>query len=81
MAMRSIPRFTREALGFLFPLVFSVTGLLADGTVLAAGGDHLAPAWRFAVVAGAPALAAIAAIKVAGDDQLDLGSGNHFGRR
>jgi hypothetical protein len=63
------------------PLVFSVTGLLLDGAVLVDGGDQLAPAWRFALVAGAPALSAIAALKVAGDDQLDLGSGNRFGRR
>ncbi len=81
MAMRSIPCFMREALGFMCPLVFSVTGLLAGGAVLVAAGDQLTPAWRFALVAGVPALAAIAAIKVAGDDQLDWGSGNHFGRR
>jgi hypothetical protein len=63
------------------PLVFSVTGLLLDGAVLVSFGDQLAPAWRFALVAGAPALAAIAAMKIAGDDQLDLETGNHFGRR
>jgi|HubBroStandDraft_4_1064222.scaffolds.fasta_scaffold1692746_1 hypothetical protein len=68
-------------MGLMLPLVFSVTGLLVDGAVLVSCGDHLAPAWRFALVAGAPALAAIAAIKVAGDDRLDLGSGNRFGRR
>ena len=79
--MRSISPFTRAAIGLVCPLVFSVTGLLVDGAVLVSCGDHLTPAWRFALVAGAPALAAIAAIKVAGDDQLDLGSGNHFGRR
>jgi hypothetical protein len=53
---------------FLCPLVFSVTGILADGAVLACGADHPPPAWRFALVAGAPALAATAAIKIAGDD-------------
>ena len=79
--MRSISPLTRAAIGLIFPLVSSVTGLLVDGAVLVSCGDHLAPAWRFALVAGAPALAAIAAIKVAGDDRLDLGSGNHFGRR
>jgi hypothetical protein len=79
--MRSISPLTRAAVGLMCPLVFSVTGLLVDGAVLVSCGDHLAPAWRFALVAGAPALAAIAAIKVAGDDRLDLGSGNHFGRR
>jgi hypothetical protein len=63
------------------PLVFSVTGLVLDGAVLVDGGDQLTPAWRFALVAGAPALAAIAAIKITGDDQLDLGSANRFGRR
>jgi hypothetical protein len=68
-------------MGLMLPLVFSVTGLLVDGAVLVSCGDHLAPAWRFALVAGAPALAAIAAIKVAGDDRLDLGSGDRFGRR
>jgi hypothetical protein len=68
-------------MGLMLPLVFSVTGLLVDGAVLVSCGDHLAPAWRFALVAGAPALAAIAAIKVAGDERLDLGSGNRFGRR
>ena len=68
-------------MGLMLPLVFSVTGLLVDGAVLVSCGDHLAPAWRFALVAGAPALAAIAASKVAGDDRLDLGSGNRFGRR
>jgi hypothetical protein len=68
-------------MGLMLPLVFSVTGLLVDGAVLVSCGDHLAPAWRFALVAGAPALAAIAAIKDAGDDRLDLGSGNRFGRR
>jgi hypothetical protein len=66
---------------FVSPFVFSLTGLLLDGAVLVWGGDQLTPAWRFALVAGAPALAAIAAIKVAGDDRLDSGSGNHFGRR
>jgi hypothetical protein len=79
--MRSISPFTREAIGLVCPLVFSVTGLLVDGAVLVSCGDQLAPAWRFALVASAPALSAIAAIKVAGDDQLDLGSGNRFGRR
>jgi len=79
--MRSTSPFTRAAIGLMGPLVFSVTGLLVDGAVLIDGGNHLAPAWRFALVAGAPALAAIAAIKVAGDDLLDLGRGNHFGRR
>jgi hypothetical protein len=79
--MRSSSSCARAIIAFICPLVFSVTGLLLDGAVLVAGGDQLAPAWRFALVAGAPALAAIAAIKVAGDDQLDLGSGNHFGRR
>ena len=79
--MRLISPFAREAIGSICPLVFSVTGLLVDGAVLVGGGNELVPAWRFALVAGAPALAAIAAIKVAGDDQLDLGSGNHFGRR
>jgi hypothetical protein len=79
--MRSISPLTRAAVGLMCPLVFSVTGLLVDGAVLVSCGDHLAPAWRFALVAGAPALAAIAAIKAAGDDRLDLGSGNHFGRR
>lgn len=73
--------FTRAIIAFMCPLVFSVSGLLLDGAVLVAGGDHLALAWRFALVASAPALAAIAAINVAGDDQMDLGSGNHFGRR
>jgi hypothetical protein len=81
MAMRSIAPFTREALGLVCPLVFSVTGLLLDGVVLVGFGDQLAPAWRFALVAGAPALAAIAAMKTAGDDRLYPGSGNHFGRR
>jgi hypothetical protein len=79
--MRSISPFAREAIGLICPLVFCVTGLLVDGAVLVGGGDHLAPAWRFALVAGAPALAAIAALNVAGDDLLDLRSGNHFGRR
>jgi hypothetical protein len=79
--MRSISLFTPDAIGLVCPLVFSVTGLLVDGAVLIGCGDHLAPAWRFALVAGAPALSAIAAIKVAGSDRLDLGSGNHFGRR
>jgi len=79
--MRSISSLTCAAMGLMCPLVFSVTGLLVDGAVLVSCGDQLAPAWRFALVAGAPALAAIAAIKVTGDDQLDLGSGNHFGRR
>jgi hypothetical protein len=79
--MRSISPFTRAAIGLMCPLVFSVTGLLADGAVLVSCGDDLAPAWRFALVAGAPALAAIAALKVAGDDRMDLGSGNHFRRR
>ena len=79
--MRSISPLTRAAMGLLCPLVFSVTGLLVDGAVLASCGDHLAPAWRFALVAGAPALSAIAALKVAGDDRMDLGSGNRFGRR
>ena len=79
--MRSISPFTRGAVGLMFPLVFSVTGLLVDGAVLVSCGDQLTPAWRFALVVGAPALSAIAAIKVAGDDRLDLGSGNHFGRR
>jgi hypothetical protein len=79
--MPSISLFMHEAIGLACPLVFSVTGLLVDGAVLVGCGDHLAPAWRFALVAGAPALSAIAAIRVAGDDQLDLESGNHFGRR
>jgi hypothetical protein len=78
--MRSISLFTREAIGLVCPLIFSVTGLLVDRAVLVGCGDHLAPAWRFVLVAGAPALSADAAIKVAGDDRLDLGSGNHFGR-
>jgi hypothetical protein len=77
--MRSISPFTRAAIELMCPLVFSVTGLLVDGAVLVSCGDHLAPAC--ALVACAPALAAIAALKVAGDDRLDLGSGNHFGRR
>jgi hypothetical protein len=79
--MRSTSPFTHAILGLMCPLAFSVTGLLLDGAVLVCGGDHLTPAWRFALVAGAPALAAIAAIKLAGDDQLDVGSRNHFGRR
>jgi hypothetical protein len=79
--MRSISPLTRTAMGLMCPLVFSVTGLLVDCAVLVSCGDQLAPVWRFALVAGAPALAAIAAIKVPGDDRLDLGSGNHFGRR
>jgi hypothetical protein len=57
----------REAVGFLCPLVFSVTGLLVDGAFVGDGND-LASALRFALVAGAPALAAIAAINVVGDD-------------
>ena len=87
MAMRSIALLAREAFGLACPLVFSVTGLLLDGAVLVGFGDQLAPAWRFALVAGAPALAAIAAIKVSaaikvtGEDRLDPGRGNHFGRR
>jgi hypothetical protein len=79
--MRFTPHFAREAVGLMVPVIFSVTGLLLDGAVLVNGGNQLLPAWRFALVAGAPALAAIAAIKVAGDDLWDLGSGNHFGRR
>ena len=79
--MPSASPFTRAVIGFACPFAFSVTGLLLDGAVLVWGGDHLTPAWRFALVAGAPALAAIAAIKFAGDDDPDLGSGNHFGRR
>jgi hypothetical protein len=79
--MRSISPLTRTAMGLMCPLAFSVTGLLVDGAVLVSCGDQLAPAWRFALVAGAPALSTIAALKVAGDDQLDLGSGNRFGRR
>ena len=79
--MRFASPFARAIIGLLCPIVFSVTGLLLDGAVLLWGGDQLTPAWRFALVAGAPALAAIAAIKVADDDQLDLGSGNHFERR
>ena len=79
--MRSTSPFPRDAIGLMGPLVFSVTGLLADSAVLIEGVKNLALAWRFALVAGAPALAAIAAIKVAGDDLLDLGRGNHFGRR
>ncbi|MBV9457432.1 MAG: hypothetical protein JO141_07975 [Bradyrhizobium sp.] len=81
MAMRSASPFTRAIIAFMCPLAFAVTGLLLDGAVLVWGDDHLTPAWRFTLVAGAPALAAIAAIKVAADDPLDLGSGNHFGRR
>ncbi len=79
--MRSTSAFAREAIGLVGPLVFSVTGLLLDGTVLVGGGSQLAPAWRFALAAGAPALAAIAAIKVAGDDLPDLRRENQFGRR
>jgi hypothetical protein len=79
--MRSASPFTRAIIAFMCPLAFSAIGLLLDGAVPVWGGDQLTPAWRFALVAGAPALAAIAAIKAAGDDRLDLGSGNHFGRR
>jgi hypothetical protein len=79
--MRSSSSCTRAIIAFMCPLVFSVTGLLLDGAVLVWGADQLTGPWRFALVAAAPALAAIAAIKIAGDDQLDLGSGNHFGRR
>jgi hypothetical protein len=68
-------------MGLMCPLIFSVTGLLVDGAVLVSCGDHLALAWRFALVAGAPALSAIAALEVAGDGRMGLGSGNHFGRR
>jgi hypothetical protein len=66
--MHSASPFMREAVGFLCPLVFSVTGLLVDGVVFVGDGNDLASALRFALVAGAPALAAIAAINVARDD-------------
>jgi hypothetical protein len=79
--MRSISPFGREAIELMCPLVFSAAGLLLDGAVLVGFGDHLPPAWRFALVAGAPALSAIAAITVAGDDRTDSGSRIHFGRR
>jgi hypothetical protein len=79
--MRSTSTFAGKVIGLICPLVFSLTGLLLDGAVLACGENQLWPAWRFAVVAGAPALAAIAAIKVAGDDLGDLESEDHFGRR
>jgi hypothetical protein len=59
----------REAIELICPFVFSVTGLLTDGAILVGDPDHLEPALRFALVAGAPALAAIAAIKAAGDDR------------
>ena len=79
--MRSTSTSAGKVIGPICPLVFSVTGLLLDGAVLACGENQLSPAWRFALVAGAPALAAIAAIKVAGDDPPNSGNGNHFGRR
>jgi hypothetical protein len=79
--MRPTSPFVRESMGFMGPLVFSLTGLLLNGAVLLDGGNQLSPAWRFAFVAGAPALAAIAALKVTGDDRRDLGSRNRFGRR
>ena len=79
--MRSTSTFAGKVIGAICPLVFSLTGLLLDGAVLVGEGSQLSPAWRFALVAGAPALAAIAAIKVAGDDLGDLESEDHFGRR
>lgn len=79
--MRSTSTFAGKVIGPICPLVFSVTGLLLDGAVLAFGENRLSAAWRFALVAGSPALAAIAAIKVAGDDLGDLESEDHFGRR
>lgn len=79
--MRSTSTFAGKVIGAICPLVFSLTGLLLDGAVLVGEGSQLSPAWRFALVAGAPALAAIAAIKVAGDDAPNSGNGNHLGRR
>jgi hypothetical protein len=79
--MRSTSTFAGKVIGPICPFVFSLTGLLLDGAVLVGEGSRLSLAWRFALVAGAPALAAIAAIKVAGDDLGDLESEDHFGRR
>ena len=77
--MRSVSAFMVESAGLLCPLVFSVTGLLVGCATFIGGGNDVPPTLRFALVAGAPALAAIAAIKMAGDDHL-TGDGN-LGRR
>jgi hypothetical protein len=56
------------AAGFACPFVFSVIGLLLDGVVsFSASDDPQSALLRFALVAGAPALAALAAMAIDGD--------------
>ena len=61
-------RKSRSAVHLACPLVFSVTGLLLDGVASFCGGDDPQTALlRLALIAGAPALAALAATEIDGD--------------
>jgi hypothetical protein len=61
-------RKSRSAVGLACPLAFSMIGLLLDGVVSFGGSDDPQLALlRFALIAGAPVVAALAAMEVGGD--------------
>jgi hypothetical protein len=55
-------------IGPLFPLAFSLAGLLADIAALLSRSSDLPPSIAFVLIAAAPALSAIAALALADDD-------------
>jgi hypothetical protein len=61
-------RKSEAAAGFACPLVFSVIGALLDGAAsFGDSGNPRTALFRFALIAGAPAVAALAALEIDGE--------------